>query len=100
MVRNKALIGKAIVGYLERTGYPELALHFVRDPLTRFNLSLEANHAQNLEVAFQSAQALNDAEVWRRLAKAALQQGISHFSMLSSSFGIGITLLSLNLLYR
>ena len=35
-------------------GFPEVALHFVRDEKTRFNLAIECG---NIEVALQSAQA-------------------------------------------
>jgi coatomer protein complex subunit alpha (xenin) len=35
MVRNSRLCGRAIVAYLQSKGFPEVALHFVRDPKTR-----------------------------------------------------------------
>eukprot|EP01128_Nolandella_sp_AFSM9_P008559 TRINITY_DN5258_c0_g1_i1.p1 TRINITY_DN5258_c0_g1~~TRINITY_DN5258_c0_g1_i1.p1 ORF type:complete len:1293 (+),score=283.65 TRINITY_DN5258_c0_g1_i1:54-3881(+) len=75
MVRDKKLIGTAIVGYLQRAGYPELALHFVNDPLTRFNLSLQCNHSNNINVAKEAAIALNDKNVWKQLGQEALVQG-------------------------
>jgi hypothetical protein len=40
--------------YLQAKGYPEVALHFVKDEATRFNLAIECG---NIEVALQSAQA-------------------------------------------
>ncbi len=39
-----------MIAYLQRAGYPEVALHFVDDEPTRFNLSLECG---NLDVALQ-----------------------------------------------
>ena len=39
---------------VQAKGYPEVALHFVRDERTRFGLALECG---NIEVALQSAQA-------------------------------------------
>ncbi|KNC71233.1 hypothetical protein SARC_16229, partial [Sphaeroforma arctica JP610] len=34
MVRNAKLIGQSIIAYLQRKGYPEVALHFVKDEKT------------------------------------------------------------------
>ena len=48
VVRNCSLPGQAIIAYLKDKGYPELALHFVKDEKTRFGLALECG---NLEVA-------------------------------------------------
>ena len=47
MVRNANLYGQAIIAYLQKKGYPEVALHFVKDPKTRFNLAVECG---NIEV--------------------------------------------------
>jgi len=41
MVRNARLVGQSIIAYLERKGYPEVALHFVKDEKTRFALALQ-----------------------------------------------------------
>ena len=38
---------------VQEKGYPEVALHFVRDDRIRFNLAIECG---NIEVALQSAQ--------------------------------------------
>ena len=47
MVRNSKLYGQAIIAYLQKKGYPEVALHFVKDGKTRFNLAIECG---NIEV--------------------------------------------------
>ncbi|NXM92984.1 COPA protein, partial [Sylvia borin] len=47
MVRNAKLVGQSIIAYLQRKGYPEVALHFVKDEKTRFSLALECG---NIEV--------------------------------------------------
>lgn len=76
MVQNSNLIGQSIIGYLQRQGYPEVALHFVKDEKTRFNLALECTHMNNnIEIARQSAQALDDKECWTKLGTEALRQG-------------------------
>ena len=36
MVRNAKLVGQSIIAYLQKKGYPEVALHFVKDEKTRF----------------------------------------------------------------
>lgn len=72
MVRNSVLIGQSIISYLQKKGYPEVALHFVKDEKTRFGLALESG---NIEIALESARALDDKYCWEKLAEAALMQG-------------------------
>ena len=63
---------RSIIAYLQQKGYPEVALHFVKDDKTRFALALECG---NIEVALESARALEDKNCWERLGQAALMQG-------------------------
>lgn len=72
MVRNSRLVGQSIISYLQQKGYPEVALHFVKDDKTRFSLALECG---NIEIALEAAKALNDKVCWDQLAHAALWQG-------------------------
>ncbi|CAG9819218.1 unnamed protein product [Phaedon cochleariae] len=72
MVRNARLVGQSIISYLQQKGYPEVALHFVKDDKTRFTLALECG---NIEIALEAAKALNDKACWDQLAQAALWQG-------------------------
>ncbi|KAH9509800.1 hypothetical protein Btru_045233 [Bulinus truncatus] len=72
MVRNAKLVGQSIISYLQKKGYPEVALHFVKDEKTRFGLALECG---NIEIALESAKALDDAACWEKLGEAALLQG-------------------------
>lgn len=72
MVRNARLVGQSIIAYLQQKGYPEVALHFVKDEKTRFGLALECG---NIEVALEAAKALNDKACWDRLGQVALSQG-------------------------
>ncbi|KAE8238012.1 hypothetical protein A4X13_0g8552 [Tilletia indica] len=39
------LVGQAIIAYLQKKGYPEIALHFVQDKCTRFDLAIECGAA-------------------------------------------------------
>lgn len=72
MVQNSRLVGQSIISYLQQKGYPEVALHFVKDDKTRFTLALECG---NIEIALEAAKALNDKACWDQLAQAALWQG-------------------------
>lgn len=72
MVRNARLVGQSIIAYLQQKGYPEVALHFVKDEKTRFGLALECG---NIEVALEAAKTLDDKDSWDRLGQAALLQG-------------------------
>ncbi|KAK9718982.1 Coatomer WD associated region [Popillia japonica] len=72
MVKNAKLVGQAIISYLQKKGYPEVALHFVKDDKTRFTLALECG---NIEIALDAAKALNDKACWDMLADAALMHG-------------------------
>lgn len=69
---NGRLCGNVVIGYLKQKGFPEVALHFVEDHQTRFNLSLEYGH---IEEAKASAQELDDPACWNRLGLEALRQG-------------------------
>ncbi|XP_022914728.1 coatomer subunit alpha [Onthophagus taurus] len=72
MVKNARLVGQAIISYLQKKGYPEVALHFVKDDKTRFTLALECG---NIEIALDAAKSLNDKQCWDQLAEAALMHG-------------------------
>ncbi|KAK5639332.1 hypothetical protein RI129_011824 [Pyrocoelia pectoralis] len=72
MVRNSRLVGQAVIFYLQQKGYPEVALHYVKDEKTRFALALECG---NIEVALDAAKALGDRACWFQLADAALMHG-------------------------
>ena len=68
MIKGSALCGQSIISYLQAKGFPEVALHFVRDERTRFNLAVQCG---NIEVALQSAQELDDKDVWYKLGECA-----------------------------
>eukprot|EP01135_Chromosphaera_perkinsii_P004839 Nk52_evm3s299 gene=Nk52_evmTU3s299 len=72
MVRNAKLIGQSIISYLQQKGYPEVALHFVKDEKTRFELALECG---NVDVALESAQKLDNSACWEHLSSIALMHG-------------------------
>lgn len=72
MVRHAKLVGEALIAYLQRKGYPEVALHFVKDERTRFGLAVECG---NLDAALESARALDDKQCWERLGELALAHG-------------------------
>lgn len=80
MVKHSRLCGRAIVAYLQSKGFPEVALHFVRDPNTRFRLALACG---NIDAAIECALILEQQsegkdggrETWGQLGSEALRQG-------------------------
>lgn len=50
----------------------QIALHFVQDVNTRFELAIECG---NLDVAMETAKQINRPDCWERLAQQALKQG-------------------------
>mmetsp|Transcript_1588 Transcript_1588/g.4763 ORF Transcript_1588/g.4763 Transcript_1588/m.4763 type:complete len:1272 (-) Transcript_1588:142-3957(-) len=72
MIAENRLCGKAIIAYLQRKGFPEVALHFVRDERTRFNLAIDSGA---IDIAKQAATQLDEPQVWSTLAATALKLG-------------------------
>ncbi|KAJ3116460.1 hypothetical protein HDU96_009623 [Phlyctochytrium bullatum] len=79
VIRTSNLVGQAIIAYLQKKGYPEVeadaeqvALHFVKENKTRFDLAIECG---NLDVASETAQAMDKEEYWNLLAVETLRQG-------------------------
>jgi coatomer protein complex subunit alpha (xenin) len=50
----------------------QIALHFVQDKNTRFDLAIECG---NLDVALETARAIDRPDCWERLALQGLKQG-------------------------
>lgn len=72
IIRTSSLVGQSIIAYLQKKGYPEIALQFVQDPQTRFELAIECG---NLEVAVEMAKQLDRPKLWTRLGTEALAHG-------------------------
>uniref|UniRef100_A0A2A4JVN4 Coatomer subunit alpha n=1 Tax=Heliothis virescens TaxID=7102 RepID=A0A2A4JVN4_HELVI len=72
MVRTAKLVGQSIIAYLQEKGYPEVALHFVKDARTRLSLALQCG---NIDVALEAAKSLDEPAAWDKLAQAALASG-------------------------
>ncbi|KLO13353.1 coatomer subunit alpha-2 [Schizopora paradoxa] len=72
IIKTSNLVGQSIIAYLQQKGFPEIALHFVDDKNTRFDLAVECG---NLDVALETATAIDRPECWERLAQQALKQG-------------------------
>ncbi|KAL3514716.1 hypothetical protein ACH5RR_027433 [Cinchona calisaya] len=72
MIRTSEFCGKAMVAYLLQKGFPEVALHFVKEKLTRFD---SAHESQNTEIAVDSAKEIVGINDWYRLEKEALLRG-------------------------
>lgn len=72
IIQTSSLVGQSIISYLQKKGYPEIALQFVQDPTTRFELAIECG---NLEVAVEMAKQLDRPKLWQRLSAEALSHG-------------------------
>lgn len=72
IIQNSSLVGQSIISYLQKKGYPEIALQFVQDPTTRFDLAIECG---NLDVAVEMAKELDRPKFWTRLSTEALSHG-------------------------
>lgn len=72
IIKTSSLVGQSIISYLQKKGYPEIALQFVQDPQTRFELAIECG---NLEVATEMAKELDRPKIWQRLSAEALMHG-------------------------
>ncbi|GAA5988628.1 hypothetical protein JCM5350_005773 [Sporobolomyces pararoseus] len=72
IIKTSNLVGQSIIAYLQKKGFPEIALHFVQDQTTRFDLAIECG---NLEVALEMAKSLDRQEHWVRLGQQALKLG-------------------------
>ena len=72
IIKTSSLVGQSIISYLQKKGYPEIALQFVQDPQTRFELAIECG---NLDVAVEMAKELDRPKLWQRLSTEALAHG-------------------------
>lgn len=72
IIKTSSLVGQSIISYLQKKGYPEIALQFVQDPQTRFELALECG---NIDVAIEMAKELDRPKLWNRLGTEALGHG-------------------------
>ncbi|KAI9723771.1 MAG: hypothetical protein M1812_001071 [Candelaria pacifica] len=72
IIKTSNLVGQSIISYLQKKGYPEIALQFVQDPQTRFELAIECG---NLDVAMEMAKQLDRPKLWIRLGTEALAHG-------------------------
>ena len=72
IIKTSSLVGQSIISYLQKKGYPEIALQFVQDPQTRFELAVECG---NLDVAVDMAKDLDKPKLWQRLTSEALAHG-------------------------
>lgn len=72
MISDDRLRGQAIIAYLQKKGFPEVALHFVKDEKTRLALALDSGA---IDVALEAAEALGNNDAFKRLGAEALRQG-------------------------
>ncbi|KAI0557423.1 Coatomer subunit alpha WD40 repeat containing protein [Gracilaria domingensis] len=72
MISQSRPKGQSIISYLQKKGFPEVGLHFLKGEKTRLALALESGA---IETALEAAEAIGDNDAFHRLASAALKQG-------------------------
>lgn len=72
IIKTSNLVGQNIIAYIQKKGYSEIALKFVQDPETRFELALECG---DLAIAEAEATKLDTNKIWKKLSEEALLQG-------------------------
>jgi len=72
IIQTSNLVGQSIISYLQKKGYADIALHFVKDENTRFDIAIECG---NIDVALETAKSLDNEECWKSLGEEALRQG-------------------------
>ncbi|PVV01350.1 hypothetical protein BB560_004233, partial [Smittium megazygosporum] len=72
IIRSSSLVGQSIISYIKQKGYPEVALHFVKDNYSRFELAIECG---NMDVALETAKAIDQPVYWKKLAEEAQNLG-------------------------
>lgn len=72
IISSGVLIGQSVISYLHKNGYPQLALKYVKEPITRFELALEC---ADMQTALDLAKTIDKEHCWKRLADASLLAG-------------------------
>jgi coatomer protein complex subunit alpha (xenin) len=72
IIQTSNLVGQSVIGYLQKKGYPEIALQFVQDPKTRFELALQCG---DVAIGLEMAKVIDKEQFWLKLGREALQQG-------------------------
>lgn len=81
LIKTSNLVGQSVIAYLQKKGYSEIALHFVKDSKTRFDLAIECG---DLEVALETAKKIDNENTWKLLGEEALKQG--HHEILEMTY--------------
>ena len=72
IIKTSHMDRKSIIAYIRKKGFPEIALHFVKNKRVCFDLALECG---DLRAAVDCASEIKDNECWLKLGKAAVRQG-------------------------
>eukprot|EP00092_Neocalanus_flemingeri_P036104 GFUD01039308.1.p1 GENE.GFUD01039308.1~~GFUD01039308.1.p1 ORF type:complete len:712 (+),score=283.13 GFUD01039308.1:109-2136(+) len=72
LIASGQLVGQSQLQFLRSVGRPELALSFIRDPLSIFCLAMESN---DLSSALAAAKTVDTQDTWDKLANLALLNG-------------------------
>ncbi|GAB5368304.1 hypothetical protein AAMO2058_001307900 [Amorphochlora amoebiformis] len=81
IMRSGKLVGKSIIAYLQKKGFPEVALHFVKDEKIKFQLALQCGNIATAKESAEKLEKKNPKEgkkCWEKLGVEALRQGVCH----------------------
>jgi coatomer protein complex subunit alpha (xenin) len=81
IIQHRKMHGQALASHLHKTGHPDIAMHFVADPLIKFNLAVECGM---MDVAKETAKEVNTRDTWQELAKAAMKCGDIQLAQLAN----------------
>eukprot|EP00817_Percolomonadidae_sp_ATCC50343_P006488 CAMPEP_0117430052 /NCGR_PEP_ID=MMETSP0758-20121206/9575_1 /TAXON_ID=63605 /ORGANISM="Percolomonas cosmopolitus, Strain AE-1 (ATCC 50343)" /LENGTH=1221 /DNA_ID=CAMNT_0005217653 /DNA_START=28 /DNA_END=3689 /DNA_ORIENTATION=+ len=72
IIGSSKILGKSMISYLQKKGYPSIALRFVEDIETKFKLAIECG---KINIAKKCAHQLDQPEIWKQLAAEATKHG-------------------------
>ena len=72
IIRTSKVDSHAIIGYLQRNGFEDIALYFVTEPRARFNLAIRCG---NLDIAQECATQLDETAIGQNLQKKLYDKG-------------------------
>lgn len=82
LLSQTEVTGQALVSYLYKRDYAEVALQIEKDPITRFYLAIECGL---ISVAKETAAEIDDPNIWTKLAHAAVFAGDIQIALLAST---------------
>lgn len=87
MLAEADLVGQSIIAYLQRSGFPEVALAFVRDPVARLPLAIQA---ADMEAAIGAAKKITTRGAFSERQLAAMWESLGEEALMLGNFEIAL----------